>query len=99
MREELLRQTSFRDANIVPEGSWLAVDEAADQVVGFVVVGLLALTLQDLADGRIHVGHGSARGHGQLWIETPPELDDLKGCVKALWCAVGLVPPEGAAAR
>ncbi|KIL39840.1 acetyltransferase [Gordoniibacillus kamchatkensis] len=37
MREELLKQNSFRDANVLPEGSWLAVDEATDQVVGFVV--------------------------------------------------------------
>jgi GNAT superfamily N-acetyltransferase len=37
MREELFRQNSFDDANVLPSGSWIAVDEKQNRVAGFIV--------------------------------------------------------------
>ncbi|SEC11857.1 GNAT family N-acetyltransferase [Paenibacillus sp. GP183] len=40
MREQLLRQNSFLDVNVLKEGSWLAIEETGGKVVGFVVAKL-----------------------------------------------------------
>lgn len=40
MREELFKQNSFQDVNVLQQGSWLAVEETEDRVVGFVVAKL-----------------------------------------------------------
>jgi CRISPR/Cas system CSM-associated protein Csm3 (group 7 of RAMP superfamily) len=36
------------------------------------MTGLLALTLGDLAEGRVNVGSGAARGHGFFTLDRPP---------------------------
>lgn len=61
------------------------------------MIGLLALTLGDLAEGRLPVGYGSARGHGFFTLEKPPEWsqygDNLQSCIVALWEKLGLKYP------
>ncbi|MET3293204.1 UNVERIFIED_CONTAM: putative N-acetyltransferase YhbS [Brevibacillus sp. OAP136] len=37
MREELFAQNSFEDANVLADGSWIALDAHTDRVIGFVV--------------------------------------------------------------
>lgn len=40
MQEQLFKQNSFDDVNVLKEGSWIALDEASEKVVGFVVTKL-----------------------------------------------------------
>jgi CRISPR/Cas system CSM-associated protein Csm3 (group 7 of RAMP superfamily) len=65
------------------------------------MIGLLALTLGDLAEGRISVGSGAARGHGFFTLDGPPRWsrysDDLQGCIAALWEKLELPYPCGPA--
>jgi len=65
--------------------------------------GLLTLTLGDLAEGRVTVGYGSARGHGFFTLDRPPRWsrcgDDLRGCIAALWEKLGLRHPGNLAGR
>ena len=62
------------------------------------VMGLLALTLGDLHDGRVRGGHGAARGHGRLVVARPPAFAELEPCVRALWSQVGVpFPTQGVA--
>jgi CRISPR/Cas system CSM-associated protein Csm3 (group 7 of RAMP superfamily) len=60
------------------------------------MLGLLLLTLADLGDGHLHVGHGSARGHGRLELisgpEWPAEVDPQR-CVAAVWSLLGIAQP------
>lgn len=59
------------------------------------VTGLLALTIQDLAEGRINVGYGAARGHGQIDVVIPPQFPDpLEDCIAALWLELGCAFPR-----
>lgn len=59
------------------------------------VTGLLALALQDLHQGRVTLGHGSARGHGWFAIKDPPDFPDpIEDGIRALWKKVGLPFPE-----
>lgn len=37
MQEQLLKQNSFDDVNVLKQGSWIALDEGAGKVAGFVV--------------------------------------------------------------
>jgi CRISPR/Cas system CSM-associated protein Csm3 (group 7 of RAMP superfamily) len=61
------------------------------------MIGLLALTLGDLVEGRLPVGYGSARGHGFFALDAPPRWsrygDDLQVCIAALWEKLGLRYP------
>jgi hypothetical protein len=61
------------------------------------MTALLALTLGDLAEGRVTVGYGSARGHGFFMLDGPPRWsragDDLQSCIAALWEKLGLRYP------
>jgi beta-N-acetylhexosaminidase len=40
MQEQLLRQNSFSDVNVLQGGSWIAVDEISGKIVGFIVAKL-----------------------------------------------------------
>jgi CRISPR/Cas system CSM-associated protein Csm3 (group 7 of RAMP superfamily) len=56
--------------------------------------GLVALTLQDLAEGRIAVGRRAAIGHGRFAILKQPSLPSLADDVRALWTELGLPYPS-----
>lgn len=60
------------------------------------VLGLLALTLGDVVDGRIALGYGSARGHGYFQITSPPTFPEPPSMawIRALWSALGVTFPE-----
>lgn len=60
-------------------------------------LGLLALTLHDVAEGYLTIGYGAARGHGFFTLDGPPRWtydgDGLQGCIAALWDKLGLQYP------
>lgn len=59
------------------------------------ITGLLALALQDLHQGRVTLGYGSARGHGWFTIKEAPVFpDQVDVGIRALWKEVGLPFPE-----
>ncbi len=47
MRERILKQNIFQDRNVLPEGSWMALDEESNDIVGFIV----AKVWQDSVEG------------------------------------------------
>ncbi len=61
------------------------------------MIGLLALTLGDLAEGRLTIGYGSARGHGFFTLDESPTWsqygNNLLSCIEALWEKLGLQYP------
>ncbi|MBO9604671.1 MAG: GNAT family N-acetyltransferase [Paenibacillaceae bacterium] len=70
MRERIVAQNCFEDANVVADGSWLAVDETSGEAVGFVVAkrwqdGTPGVSF-DGRDGWIHalLVRGDRRGAG-----------------------------------
>jgi CRISPR/Cas system CSM-associated protein Csm3 (group 7 of RAMP superfamily) len=73
----------------------LTADRVHDEETARWIIGLLALVLRDLHDGRLWLGHGGAKGHGLMQLAKAPSwtvpadwnnpADDLPGCVAALW--------------
>ncbi len=60
------------------------------------VTGLLALTLNDLQQGRWQLGHGGARGHGWFRLAIPPTFPEpLPEAIRGLWAKLGIAFPEG----
>ncbi len=72
----------------------LTIDRVADREAACWIIGLLALVLRDLHQGRLWLGHGGARGHGLMQLAGEPAwslpgewdgvADDLQACVAAL---------------
>lgn len=72
----------------------LTIDRVPDLESARWIIGLFALVLRDLHQGRLWLGHGGSRGHGLMQLAGEPvwtlsdELagaaDDLQVCVAAL---------------
>ena len=72
----------------------LTVDRVPDRETASWIIGLLALVLRDLHQGRLWLGHGGSRGHGLMQLAGEPVwnlpaewdgvADKLQACVAAL---------------
>lgn len=82
----------------------LTIDLVAESRDSRWMIGLLALVLRDLNQGRITLGHGSSKGHGFLRVSKPhwrvprgwgSAVENLQDCVNALWAELGFeIPPK-----
>jgi CRISPR/Cas system CSM-associated protein Csm3 (group 7 of RAMP superfamily) len=98
--EEAARKASYTLKLFLDQGP--NQPPAADDMQWW-VLGLLALALSDLSEGRVTVGSGGAVGHGWLNLAGSPVFTDsrgrplsrdLEGCVRALWSELEVPFPE-----